>query len=143
MSTGADVLRPDESCRLADGRLARAAIAQWHDVRLRSSHGILIALDMESLDHMRKVVEQTTSVPGVIGYKVGLTATLRLGLGNAVHQLRACTDLPLIYDHQKAGPDVPDMAPKFSTTCKEAGVDGLILFPVAGPRAVVAFAGSA
>jgi hypothetical protein len=35
------------------------------------------------------------------------------------------------------------MAPKFSATCKEAGVDGLILFPVAGPRAVVAFAGSA
>ena len=143
MITGADFPRADESCRLPDGRLARAAIAQWYDVRLQSSHGILIALDMESLDHMRKVVEQTSSIAGVIGYKVGLTATLRLGLGNAVHHLRACTDLPLIYDHQKAGPDVPDMAPKFSTTCKEAGVDGLILFPVAGPRAVVAFAGSA
>jgi orotidine-5'-phosphate decarboxylase len=143
MSTGADFPRIDESCRLADGRLARAAIAQWYDVRLRSSHGILIALDMESLDHMRKVVEQTSSIAGVVGYKVGLTATLRLGLGNAVGDLRACTDLPLIYDHQKAGPDVPDMAPKFSATCKQAGVDGLILFPVAGPRAVVAFAGSA
>ncbi len=94
MSTGADFPRSDESCRLADGRLARAAIAQWYDVRLRSSHGILIALDMESLDHMRKVVEQTSSIAGVIGYKVGLTATLRLGLGNAVRDLRACTDLP-------------------------------------------------
>ncbi len=143
MSLGADFPRPDQSCRLPDGRLDRAAIAQWHDVRLPSSHGILIALDMESLDQMRKVVEQTTSVAGVIGYKVGLTATLRLGLGSAVRRLREFTDLPLIYDHQKAGPDVPDMAPKFSATCKEAGVDGLILFPVAGPRAVVAFAGSA
>jgi orotidine-5'-phosphate decarboxylase len=143
MTAGADFPKLDESCRLADGRLARAAIAQWYDVRLPSSHGILIALDMESLDHMRKVVEQTSSIAGVVGYKVGLTATLRLGLGNAVRDLRACTDLPLIYDHQKAGPDVPDMAPKFSATCKEAGVDGLILFPVAGPRAVVGFAGSA
>ncbi len=143
MSTGAELPRPDASCRLPDGRLAQAAIAQWHDVRLRSRHGILIALDMESLDQMRKVVEQTGGVAGVVGYKVGLTATLRLGLGNAVGRLRECTDLPLIYDHQKAGPDVPDMAPKFSTTCKEAGVDGVILFPVAGPRAVVAFAGSA
>jgi orotidine-5'-phosphate decarboxylase len=38
---------------------------------------------------------------------------------------------------------MPDMARKFSATCKEAGVDGLILFPIAGPRAVVAFAGGA
>src|SRR5258708_16213402 len=134
---------PDETCRLPDGRTARAAIRKWHDVRLRSSHGILIALDMESLDQMRRVVEQTTVVEGIVGYKVGLTATLRLGLGGAVAHLRSATNLPLIYDHQKAGPDVPDMAPKFSATCKEAGVDGLILFPVAGPRAVVEFVGSA
>jgi orotidine-5'-phosphate decarboxylase len=134
---------PDAKSRLADGRLARAAIRTWHDVRLRSTHGILIALDMESLDQMRRVVEHTTAVDGIVGYKVGLTATLRLGLGGAVAHLRSATDLPLIYDHQKAGPDVPDMAPKFSATCKEAGVDGLILFPVAGPRAVVEFAGSA
>ncbi len=134
---------PDAACRLPDGRLARAAIRKWHDVRLRSSHGILIALDMESLDAMRRVVAQTTAIHGIIGYKVGLTAALRLGLGNAVAELRSSTDLPLIYDHQKAGPDVPDMAPKFSATCKQAGVDGLILFPLAGPRAVVGFAGSA
>jgi hypothetical protein len=69
------------TCRLADGRTARAAIKKWHDVRLRSTHGILIALDMESLDQMRRVVEQTTVVEGIVGYKVGLTATLRLGLG--------------------------------------------------------------
>ena len=143
MSAGADFPRPDESCRLADGRLAQAVIARWYDVRLRATHGILIALDMDALDPMRKVVEETSGIAGIIGYKVGLTATLRLGLGGAVRHLRAATDLPLIYDHQKAGPDVPDMAPKFAATCREAGVDGLILFPVAGPRAVTAFAGSA
>src|SRR5262249_22917390 len=107
MSASDDFPRPDESCRLADGRLAEAAIARWYDVRLRATHGILIALDMESLDRMRKVVEQTSGIPGVVGYKVGLTLTLRLGLGGAVRHLRASTDLPLIYDHQKAGPDVP------------------------------------
>ena len=83
MSAGADFLRPNESSRLADGRLAQATIAQWHDVRLRATHGILIALDMESLDQMRKVVEQTSDIPGIVGYKVGLTVTLRLGLGGA------------------------------------------------------------
>ncbi len=134
---------PDESCRLPDGRLARAAIAKWHDVRLKTTHGILIALDMDSLDQMRRVVEATTAIDGIVGYKVGLTAALRLGLKGAVGHLRPVTPLPLIYDHQKAGPDVPDMAAKFAATCREAGVDGLILFPVAGPRAVAAFSGSA
>ncbi len=133
----------DESARLADGRLSRAGLARLHDVKLRTTHGILLALDMESLDEMRRGVEATTRVDGIVGYKVGLTATLRLGLGGAVRHLRAVTDLPLVYDHQKAGPDVPDMAAKFASTCKEAGVDGLILFPIAGPRAVVEFAGNA
>ena len=112
-------------------------------IRFRTSHGILPALDMESLDDMRRVVERTTRVEGIVGYKVGLTATLRLGLEGAVKLLRPVTDLPLIYDHQKAGPDVPDMAQKFCATCREAGADGLILFPVAGPRAVQEFVGGA
>ena len=107
----------------------------------RSSHGILPALDMDSLDEMARLVELTTRIEGVIGYKLGLTATLRLGLEGAVRLLRAVTDLPLIYDHQKAGPDVPDMAAKFASTCRAAGVDGVILFPVAGPRAVREFVG--
>lgn len=133
----------DDSFRLPDGRLSFAALAKLHDVRLRASHGIVLALDMESLDEMQRVVKRTNAVQGIVGFKVGLTAALRLGLPAAVKRLRAVTDLPLIYDHQKAGPDVPDMAAKFASTCKEAGVDGLILFPIAGPRAVTAFAGNA
>ncbi|MBI3515033.1 MAG: orotidine 5'-phosphate decarboxylase [Proteobacteria bacterium] len=111
--------------------------------RFRSTHGILPALDMDSLDDMRRIVELTGRVDGVVGFKVGLTATLRLGLEGAVKLLRPLTDLPLIYDHQKAGPDVPDMAAKFAATCRAAGVDGVILFPVAGPRAVREFVGNA
>ena len=49
-------------------------------VAFRTSHGVLPALDMESLDDMRRVVERTSRVDGVIGFKVGLIATLRLGL---------------------------------------------------------------
>jgi orotidine-5'-phosphate decarboxylase len=112
-------------------------------VAFRTTHGILPALDMEGLDEMRRVVERTSRVDGVIGFKVGLTAVLRLGLAGAVKHLRSATDLPLIYDHQKAGPDVPDMAKKFATTCRAAGVDGVILFPVAGPTAVREFVGRA
>jgi orotidine-5'-phosphate decarboxylase len=121
--------------------LKRADLQNQHDVRLKTTHGIMPALDADSLDAIARVVEATTRIEGVVAYKVGLTATLRLGLEGAIRMLRAVTDLPLIYDHQKAGPDVPDMAAKFAATCKAAGADGLILFPIAGPRAVDEFVG--
>lgn len=105
--------------------------------------GIVPALDIDSLAHMTRVVRATTRVEGIVGYKLGLTTVLRLGLAGAVRRLRKETDLPIIYDHQKAGPDMPDMAGKFVALCKEAGVDGLILFPIAGPTAVREFAGRA
>lgn len=128
---------------LPDGRLRNADLAKQHDVKLRSTHGILPSLDMESLDEARRVIEKTTGVDGVVAYKFGLTTVLRHGLAQTVSAMRQVTDLPLIYDHQKAGADVPDMAAKFAATCAEAGVDGLILFPVAGPRAVSEFVGQA
>jgi orotidine-5'-phosphate decarboxylase len=133
----------DSFSRLADGRLKRAAFEALHDFRPRSTHGIVIALDLDSLDAQKRIVERTSGIEGVVGYKLGLTAVLRVGLKSAARALRAFTALPLIYDHQKAGPDVPDMAAKFGAVCGEAGVDGLILFPLAGPRAVSEFVSQA
>jgi orotidine-5'-phosphate decarboxylase len=123
--------------------LRNADLAKAHDVRLRTTSGIMPALDADSFDAVKRVVERTTRIDGVVAYKLGLTSVLRLGLAAVARELRSLTDLPLIYDHQKAGPDVPDMAAKFAALCKEAGVDGLILFPVAGPRAVAEFVGNA
>lgn len=105
--------------------------------------GLMPALDADSVDALLRVVERTTKIRGIAGYKLGLTAVLRLGLFKAVRRLRDVTDLPIIYDHQKAGPDMPDMADKFVAICREAGVDGLILFPIAGPEAVRKFVGGA
>ncbi|QRG07770.1 orotidine 5-phosphate decarboxylase [Xanthobacter dioxanivorans] len=105
--------------------------------------GIVPALDIETQERFDLVVKATSKVEGVVGYKLGLTSVLRLGLGEAMRRLRDLTDLPVLYDHQKAGPDMPDMAKKFTAMCAEAGVDGLILFPVAGPTAVDGFVGEA
>ncbi len=105
------------------------------------SHGIMPALDSDSVYDVLRTVEATTRIEGIIGYKIGLTLALRLGLPGAVSLLREVTDLPIIYDHQKAGPDIPDMGPKFCALAAEAGVSGLILFPLAGPKAVDAFVG--
>lgn len=110
-------------------------------LRFRTKHGIIVALDGETVEACKRTIDLTTAVEGVVGYKVGMSMALRLGLAEAVKQLRSHTDLPLIYDHQKAGPDVFDMAAKFAGFCAEARVDGLILFPIAGPRAVEAFVG--
>lgn len=108
-------------------------------VRFRTKHGIIVALDADTVDACKRTVEATTKVEGVVGYKLGMTTALRLGLAETVRQFRSHTDLPLLYDHQKAGPDVFDMAAKYAALCAEAKVDGLILFPLAGPRAVEGF----
>ena len=109
----------------------------------KTSHGIMPALDSDTVYDVLRTVEASTHVDGVIGYKIGLTLALRLGLPGAVAALREVTDLPIIYDHQKAGPDIPDMGPKFCALAADAGVSGLILFPLAGPRAVDTFVGGA
>jgi orotidine-5'-phosphate decarboxylase len=107
----------------------------------RARHGIIVALDADTVDACKRTIDLTTAIDGVVGYKLGLTTALRLGLAESVRQMREHTDLPLLYDHQKAGPDVFDMAAKFSALAAEAGVDGLILFPIAGPRSVDGFVG--
>jgi orotidine-5'-phosphate decarboxylase len=119
-----------------------ASVREARAISLRATHGIVPALDLESPDDVKRVVERTTRIAGVVAYKLGLTLTLRLGLQRAIEELRSVTDLPVFYDHQKAGPDVPDMAAKFASTCAAAGADGLILFPLAGPTAVDEFVGS-
>jgi orotidine-5'-phosphate decarboxylase len=106
-----------------------------------STHGVVPACDVDGLDDLKRLLDQTTDVPGIVGYKLGLTGVLRLGLAGLVELARQHTDKPLLYDHQKAGPDIPDMAPKFVGLCREAGVQGLILFPLAGPGAVRSFVG--
>lgn len=105
--------------------------------------GVMPALDVDSFDDMLQLVAQTCEIPGVVGYKLGLTGVLPRGLAAAVKGIRERTSLPIIYDHQKAGPDMPDMATKFSALSRAAGVVGLVLFPVAGPTAVRSFTASA
>jgi orotidine-5'-phosphate decarboxylase len=111
--------------------------------KITEQMGIVPALDIESQEQFERVVTSTTQVEGVVGYKLGLSTVMNFGLKESMRRLRDLTDLPVLDDHQKAGPDMPDMAGKFSAMCADAGVDGLILFPVAGPTAVDGFVGEA
>ncbi len=107
---------------------------------IAASAGIIPALDVDDLDRMRRIVEALAPVPGVVGFKLGAVVALRHGLHRAIAVVREFSDLPVLYDHQKAGTDIPSMSDGFTKVCGEAGADGLVLFPLAGREAVRQFA---
>jgi orotidine-5'-phosphate decarboxylase len=110
------------------------------DPRLKT--GVVCATDLADLDTLAKLLEAIDPVEGVAGYKFGSLLALRYGLAAVVKAFRKLTTKTLIYDHQKAGLDVPSMAPEFAAACRDAGMDALILFPLAGPGSVDAFVGA-
>ena len=100
-----------------------------------SKHGIVIACDVKSLDRLKELVGMTCDVDGVVGYKIGAILGLRYGLSEVVKRMSLQTDLPVIYDHQKLGTDIPEISGgEILEICKEAGIKAVIVFPEAGPE---------
>lgn len=83
---------------------------------------------------LEELVKATAGIEGVGAYKLGFVLGLSIGLPKAVEIIRTHSDKPIIYDHQKAGTDIPDTGVAFARVCKEAGVTAVILFPQAGPE---------
>lgn len=94
---------------------------------------IIPACDCD-VQRYEKLVEETADLPGIGAYKLGFSLALSVGLPRAVEIARRHTDKPLIYDHQKAGTDIPETGRAFAKVCKEAGIRAIILFPQAGPE---------
>lgn len=101
--------------------------------------GVIPAGDMHDLTQFRNLVRATCELEGVVGYKVGALLGLTYGLPQVVSVVKEYTDLPVIYDHQKAGTDIPQLGQKFARVCAHAGVCGVIIFPQAGPETELAF----
>ncbi len=95
---------------------------------------VIPACDVETLQQFQELVKQTADVPGIGGYKVGFELGLGYGLPTIVAAAREHTNKPIIYDHQKAGTDIPDTGRNYVRVMKKAGVDAIILFPQAGPE---------
>ena len=95
---------------------------------------VIVAADVEA-SKFRELIEKTCLVEGIGGYKIGFELGLELGLPNVVAKARSLTDLPLIYDHQKAGNDIPETSVNFARVCKKSGIEAVILFPFTGPVA--------
>ncbi len=99
-----------------------------------SDRSVIPACDVETLEKFELLIKQTANIKGIGGYKIGFELGLNYGLPKVVEVARNLTDKPLIYDHQKAGTDIPDTGKNFAKVVKKAGVDAVILFPQAGPE---------
>jgi len=105
--------------------------------------GIIISCDVTKIEVLEKIVEETKTVQGVVGYKVGCLLGLKYGLHKIKQVIFDKTNLPIIYDHQKAGTDIPAIGEKLIDTCKEAGISALIVFPFSGPATLKSFVNAA
>ena len=104
-------------------------------IKLKKS--IIPSCDVDSLEKLNKLVKSTCKVKGVGAYKIGFELVIPFGIEKVIKVIRKHTKLPIIYDHQKAGTDIPDTGTKFMNACK--GVDAVILFPQAGPETETAW----
>ena len=104
-------------------------------IKLKKS--IIPSCDVNSLEKLGKLVKATCSVKGVGAYKIGFELVIPFGMKAVVKTIRKIIRLPIIYDHQKAGTDIPETGEKFMRACKL--VDAVILFPQAGPETEVAW----
>lgn len=93
---------------------------------------VIVAADVTTIKELEKLVAQTCNVKGIEGYKIGLALALTYGIEGVVAIIRKHTDLPIIYDHQKAGNDIPEMGKTFAGVVANGGVDAAILFPFGG-----------
>lgn len=98
-------------------------------------HGIMPACDVMTIEDLKKIVEKTCDIEGIVGYKVGAILALKYGLSEICKKISTLTDLPIIYDHQKLGTDIPEICGgDMLKVCKEAGVNAVIIFPQSGPE---------
>jgi orotidine-5'-phosphate decarboxylase len=100
---------------------------------IKYDRSIIPACDVNDLESLGRLVEATSSVEGVGAYKIGFNLVIRFGMPATVETIRKFSDLPIIYDHQKGGTDIPEVGAKFVDACKSSCADAIILFPMTGP----------
>ncbi len=94
---------------------------------------LIPALDTSDLQQIEQLVQTVDQHDLIYGYKLGFIAGLTHGLPRVVEIIRRHSSKPIIYDHQKAATDIPDMGQRFAQVMKQSAVDEVILFPQAGP----------
>jgi len=106
-------------------------------------YGLVLAADVSSLEELKRTVEVCAEFPEVVAIKIGCTLALRYGLPAAVSTIKQMSTFHILYDHQKAATDIPQMGQSFMEACRDSGVQTVILFPQAGPRTLEGFVSAA
>ena len=104
---------------------------------IKLNKSIIPSCDVSDLTKLKNLIKETCSVGGIGAYKIGLELCIPYGICLVVDVIRKQTDLPIIYDHQKAATDIPELGEKFAKAVK--GVDAAILFPFTGPETEIAW----
>jgi len=96
-------------------------------------YGVIPACDVAKLKELQELVKQTHKLDFIVGYKIGMQLVITYGITRVLRVIRSYTTLPVIYDHQKFGTDIPDICGgPILGTLKNAGVAGIIAFPQSG-----------
>jgi len=106
---------------------------------IKQKRSIIPACDVRNLLELHGLVSDTKDFKTIGGYKIGISLVLEYGLIKVAKTIRALTNKPIIYDHQKAGNDIPDMGNKFAKACRSAKINAVILFPFAGIETQIAW----
>jgi orotidine-5'-phosphate decarboxylase len=113
---------------------ARKSVALEHERIITADRSIIPACDIADIEKFDKLVRETSGLDWIGGYEIGFGLGLTYGLPKVVETARKHTNKPLIYDHQRAGTDIPDTDQKFMEVAKKAGMDAVMLFPQSGPE---------
>ncbi|MDD3151103.1 MAG: hypothetical protein PHV68_09780 [Candidatus Gastranaerophilales bacterium] len=104
-------------------------------LKIGAPRGIIPACDV-SLEKMTTIAEAIFGIKEITALKIGgITPTIEHGLAHIVEVIKDYNPkIPLIFDFQKAGNDIPEMGEPFAEAVYSAGADAVILFPFAGAK---------
>ncbi len=104
---------------------------------------VIVAADVDSLGTLLNLAQKTKGILGIGAFKLGFRMAFK-NLKHAVDIVKNAhgSETVIIYDHQKAGNDIPAMGKGFAEDLKLAGVDVAILFPFTGPSTQVTWMNS-
>lgn len=100
---------------------------------IRAEKSLVVAMDVDGA-WFYDLVAALELVENIGAVKFGFFQ-LNTGLESCVDLVRSSLgEIPIIYDHQKIGSGVTDAGAKFAKTLKRAGVGGVIIYPLTGPK---------
>lgn len=101
---------------------------------INATRSLIVSADLRSASEVSGLASDLNGL-SIGAYKVGFVSALTSGLSIVCDTIREAVDeqTTIIYDHQKAATDIPEMGEPFAKVLRQAGVNAAILFPHAGP----------